>query len=188
MMLAVMLLLAAAQPDVWSYWVQPCTAGMAKESGCQAGDGQLAVWALEAWQRAAPEGIRIVPADKEETARLRIYWASGQSQLYGEARPVLVGGKRGAEVFVLPGMAKAGEDALMRDTVVYLTCLHESGHGLGLAHTRQFEDIMYSFQFGGDIGEYFGRYRRLLSAREDIRKHSGISPNDRAALLQIFGK
>jgi len=33
---------------------------------------------------------------------------------------------------------------------------------------------MYSFRFGGDILEYFARYRRLLSAREDIRKNPGI--------------
>ncbi len=76
----------------------------------------------------------------------------------------------------------------MRDTVVYLTCLHESGHGLGLAHTRQFADIMYSFQFGGDIGEYFGRYRRQLNRREDIPKHTGMSASDREALLILYGK
>ena len=31
---------------------------------------------------------------------------------------------------------------------------------------------MYSFQFGGNIEEYFGRYRRLLNARADIRKRA----------------
>ncbi len=187
MTLALLLLLAAG-PDLWSYWIQPCTAEVANESGCQAGDPQLGVWALEAWQRAAGQAIRITPAANEASARLKIYWASGRSQLYGEARPILVDGKRGAEVFVLPGMAKAGEDSLMRDTVVYLTCLHESGHGLGLAHTRQFADIMYSFQYGGDIAEYFGRYRRELTKREDIRKNSGMSPADRDALLILYGK
>jgi hypothetical protein len=183
-----LLMMMAAGPDVWSYWVQPCAAEVARESGCEAGDAQLALWALEAWQRAAGQAVRLTPATKQESARLKIYWASGRSQLYGEARPVLVEGKRGAEVFVLPGIAKAGEDKLMRDTVVYLTCLHESGHGLGLAHTRQFADIMYSFQFGGDIGEYFGRYRRELTARDDIRKHSGMSAADREALLALYGK
>jgi hypothetical protein len=183
-----LLLLLAAGPDVWTYWIQPCSAEVAKESGCQAGDPELGVWALEAWQRAAAQAIRITPADREETARLRIYWASGRSQLYGEARPIVVGGKRGADVFVLPGMARAGEDSLMRDTVVYLTCLHESGHGLGLSHTSEFADIMYSFQYGGDIAEYFGRYRRPLARREDIRKHSGMSSADRDALLLMYGK
>jgi predicted Zn-dependent protease len=72
---------------------------------------------------------------------------------------------------------------MMRDTIVYLTCLHESGHALGLRHTREFADIMYNFQFGGDIAEYFGRYRRKLTTREDIRTNSGMSPADRAHLL-----
>jgi hypothetical protein len=183
-----LLLMLAAGPDPWTYWIQPCTAEAAKESGCQAGDPQLGVWALTAWQRAAGQVMGMAPAANEETARLRIYWATGRSQLYGEARPILVGGKRGAEVFVLPGIVKGGDDPLMRDTVVYLTCLHESGHGLGLAHTRQFDDIMYSFQYGGDIGEYFGRYRRALRRREDILKFSGISAADRDALLLLYGK
>jgi hypothetical protein len=183
-----LLSLLMAGPDVWTYWIQPCSAEVAKESGCQAGDPQLGTWALEAWQRAAGQVIALKPAANEQAARLRIYWSSGRSQLYGEARPILVNGSRGAEVYVLPGMAKAGEDALMRDTVVYLTCLHESGHGLGLAHTRQFDDIMYSFQFGGDIAEYFGRYRRQLSRREDIPKHTGMSGADREALLILYGR
>ncbi len=74
------------------------------------------------------------------------------------------------------------KDLLMRDTIVYLTCLHESGHALGLSHTNQFDDIMFSFQYGGDIPEYFARYRRKLTRREDIRKNSGLSPADRIHL------
>jgi hypothetical protein len=187
-MILLLLGLLMAGPDAWTYWIQPCTTEVAKDSGCQAGDPQLAVWAVEAWQRAAGEVISLKPAASEQSARMRIYWTSGRSQLYGEARPILVNGKRGAEVYVLPGMAKAGEDALMRETVLYLTCLHESGHGLGLAHTREFADIMYSFQFGGDIGEYFGRYRRQLKRREDIAKTTGMSAADREALLILYGR
>jgi hypothetical protein len=41
---------------------------------------------------------------------------------------------------------------------------------------------MYSFRYGGDITEYFGRYRRLLKTRGDIAKHAGISDADRAVL------
>ncbi len=181
-------LLLAAAPDSWPYWVQPCTNDVAKESGCQVGDPQLATWAVQAWQTAAGNSISLQPATTEQSARLRIYWASGCSQLYGEARPISVNGKRGAAVYVLPAMAKADNDPLMRDTVVYLTCLHESGHGLGLAHTPNFADIMYSFQFGGDIKEYFGRYRRGLTSRSDIPKHPGMSPADRETLLILYGK
>jgi len=45
---------------------------------------------------------------------------------------------------------------------------------------------MYNFQYGGDIAEYFGRYRRQLSLRDDIRKHSGMSADDRRHLLEIY--
>jgi len=78
------------------------------------------------------------------------------------------------------------KDALLRDAIVYLTCLHETGHALGLAHTAAFADIMYSFQYGGDIPEYFGRYRRLLTSRKDIRKHSGMSADDRRRLVELY--
>jgi hypothetical protein len=188
MNLLVLCVLVAAMPDVWSYWIQPCTPEVARESGCMSGDPELGMWALQAWQRAAAGRISLAPARNEDAARLRLYWASGKSQLYGEARPILVNGQRGAEVYVLPGLAKNGDDPLMRDSIVYLTCLHESGHGLGLAHTRNFEDIMYSFQFGGDIAEYFGRYRRAVRQRADIAKNAGMSPADQQALLILYGK
>jgi len=57
---------------------------------------------------------------------------------------------------------------------------------LGLQHTAAFADIMYSFQFGGDIPEYFGRYCRLLSARGDIRKHPGMSADDRKRIVHLY--
>src|ERR1022692_1981450 len=75
-------------------------------------------------------------------------------------------GRRGSQIYIV-NTTQGIKDDLLRDTIVYLTCLHESGHALGLAHTNQFADIMYYFGFGGDINEYFGRYRRLLSTRDD---------------------
>ena len=45
---------------------------------------------------------------------------------------------------------------------------------------------MYSFQYGGDIEEYFGRYRRKLAARADIRKHFGHVPEDVKRLAARF--
>jgi len=68
----------------------------------------------------------------------------------------------------------------------FFALLHETGHALGLPHTAKFPDIMYSFQYGGDITEYFGRYRRQLSSRRDIQKHSGMSPEDREKLLELY--
>src|SRR5262245_61730330 len=61
--------------------------------------------------------------------------------LYGETRPILIDGhERGAEVYVLPSPLPTNGDRLLRDAIVYLTCLHESGHALGLAHTAVFAD------------------------------------------------
>ena len=77
-------------------------------------------------------------------------------------------------------------DALLRDAIVYLTCLHETGHALGLAHTDAFPDIMYTFTAGGNIPEYFGRFRRRLMTREDIAKTSAISPQDHDRLLAVL--
>jgi hypothetical protein len=122
-------------------------------------------------------------AKDKEHALIRLYWATPEQGMYGEARPILVDGQKGAEVYVRPAPLSTG-DKLLRDAIVYLTCLHETGHALGLPHTAVFDDIMYSFQYGGDIPEYFARYRRKLTTREDIRKNSGLSEADRSNLLR----
>jgi len=166
------------------YWVEACTKA---ESGCKAGDPELAQWAMDAWQSASGGKLTLQRTGERDQAHIRIYWASGRDGLFGETRPIAVGGVRGAEVYVLPPAANAADaDPLMRETVLYLTCLHESGHALGLDHTAAFADIMYNFQYGGDIAEYFRRYRRQLSVRGDIRKHSGMSADDRRRLLEIY--
>jgi hypothetical protein len=159
------------------YWIEPCPAG----ADCRPGDPELARWAFEAWQRASGGKLELTPAPSREKAQIRVIWADGRSGLYGEARPIMVEGVPGAEVYVVTPTA-ANSDPLLRDAIVYLTCVHETGHALGLAHTAQFADIMYNFQYGGDIGEYFGRYRRLLRTRADIRKHAGLSDDDRRAI------
>lgn len=188
-----MLLLSCAVlsgAETWTWWVEDCTPDAAKETGCAAGDTELAKWALEAWQKEAAGKLKMVKVASQADARIRIHWASGAGSLYGEARPILVKGQRGAEIFVLPDTRLLGrdihraslDDPLFRESVVYLTCLHESGHALGLEHTARFEDIMYTFQHGGDIVGYFGRYRKLLKKRDDIPEHSGISHSDRAMI------
>jgi hypothetical protein len=173
--------------EEYSYWVEPCPAATARETSCQPGDPELARWALEAWRRESGGAISLKKSDSEEHARFRLHWANGTSNLYGETEPTLVDGKRGANIYVLPSVAP-GADPLLRDAIVYLTCLHESGHALGLAHTRNFADIMYSFQYGGDITAYFGRYRVLLKSRADIPAHSGISDSDRTAFRNALAR
>jgi hypothetical protein len=181
-----LLLFTAALPaEEYTWWIEDCPPELSRSTGCQPGDPELGRWALEAWQRESNGVIVLRKSSSEEHARLRLRWANGNSHLYGETEPVMVDGKRGANIYVLPSVAP-GSEGLLRETIVYLTCLHESGHALGLQHTRNFADIMYSFQYGGDISAYFGRYLALLKARTDIQAHSGISDADRTALRQAL--
>jgi hypothetical protein len=159
------------------------------------GDPELALWALESWQRATGGELTFVRAASEEEALVRVYWAPAAGGQYGEMRPLEVAGRRGAAVYIRPDTAALGQeiaqaaqlDSLFRDTIVYLTCLHELGHALGLVHTAEFEDVMYFFGFGGDIPEFFRRYRRTLRERADIRASPGLSAGDVDQLEALYG-
>jgi hypothetical protein len=148
-------------------------------------DVELATWALRAWEKALNGALRFEPA-AEEAALVRVYWVAPGAGQYGEMRPVLVRGRHGAAVFIRPDTDALGEDIaklartdpLFRDSVVYLTCLHELGHALGLEHTAQFADIMYFFGYGGDIPGFFSRYRTQLTSRADIARVPGMSAGD----------
>jgi hypothetical protein len=174
------LLLALLSVQSYQYWIEPCDHA---ETGCQNGDVELAQWAFEAWQNASGGGLQFAKTSDPQRAHIRLYWAGARQGMYGEARPILVDGKPGAEVYVRPAPLEP-QDPLLRSAIVYLTCLHETGHALGLPHTADFDDIMYSFQFGGDIPEYFGRYRRKLRNRTDIRENPGMSDADRQHLKE----
>jgi hypothetical protein len=181
--------------EEYTFRVDECTPEAARATGCESGDPELARWALEAWQRETGGAIVFRKSEPAAQARITLHWANGQMSLYGETEPVVVDGKRGAVIYVLPDTRALGPsidaatrtDRLLRDGIVYLTCLHESGHALGLRHTAAFADIMYSFGYGGDIVAYFERYRRLLKTRADMPAHSGISDADRIAIRTSVG-
>ena len=177
----------AQPPEVLTYYIAAGDAGTSYRTG----DRQLAVWALEAWARTST-ALRFQAGD-EAHAQIRIYWARGDGGQYGEMRRTVVDGHMAAEVYVRPDTTALGpdidalahRDPLVRETIVYLTCLHELGHALGLEHTGDFADIMYSFQYGGDIPGFFMRYRKQLRSRTDIATVAGLSAADIATLKTL---
>jgi len=163
------------------------------QSGYRASDRQLAQWALEAWQRNSDNRFRFEAAP-ESTAVIRLYWAEPDGSEYGEMQPLIIGGRRAAAVYIRPDVQALGpeiapraeKDDLLRESIVYLTCLHELGHALGLPHTADFRDIMYFFGYGGDIADYFYRYRKQLRSRADIASVSGLSESDVARIRAAY--
>ena len=162
--------------------------------GYRDSDPELARMALDAWSRESSGKLKFTEAKEREGALIRLRWISPAEGLYGETQRVDVKGKPGAIVNVMPQVSAQGEplasravqDTLLRDTIVYLTCVHELGHAAGLGHTSKFEDIMYYFGYGGDILQYFMRYRNQLHSRADIAKHSGLSAADIETLHLLY--
>ena len=165
-------------------------------SGFRTSDRELAAWALQAWEKSLGGALRFEAADDEESALVRLHWVPAGAGHYGEMRPLLVRGRRGAEVYIRPDVNALGRDiaeaaradVLLRDTIVYLTCLHELGHALGLAHTADIDDIMYFFGYGGDIPRFFGRYRDQLRSRNDIATFTGLSAEDVRRVNALYMK
>jgi hypothetical protein len=155
------------------------------EPGYRRSDRELAQWAFDAWERSAPTRLRLQPAP-ESSALVRLYWAGPNNGQLGVTRPLMVEGRRGAAVYIRPDLDALGEtiarrasaDFLLRESIVYLTCLHELGHVFGLAHSVNVDDVMYSLRSGGDIVRYFSRYRQQLQTRSDIAATAGLSESD----------
>jgi len=162
--------------------------------GYRDSDRELAKLALDAWSRESGGQLKFSEAKAVESALIRFRWISPNEGLYGETQRVQVNGKPGAIVYVMPQVVVQGEplasravqDNLLRETIVYLTCVHELGHAVGLPHTRRFQDIMYFFGYGGNIVDYFMRYRSKLQSRSDIGKYSGLSESDIEALRNVY--
>ena len=158
-------------------------------------DVELASWALKAWEKAVGGALRFESASEDE-ALVRLYWVEPNFGMYGEMRPLLVRGRRGAAVYIRPDTNALGPDIarlakadpLLRETIVYLTCVHELGHALGLEHTAVYGDIMYFFGYGGDIPGFFTRYRQQLTSRAEIQTVSGISADDVARVRALYTK
>ena len=163
------------------------------ESVYRPADRDLATWVLRAWEHSVGGALRFKSSSEDEVL-IHVYWVTPDAGLYGEMQPVTVNGLSSADVYVRPDTSVGGEeisrrartDSLFRDTVVYLTCLHELGHALGLAHTDDFADIMYFFGVGGNIPGFFNRYWIRLDNRDSIAGISGLSPGDIGRVRALY--
>lgn len=145
--------------------------------------------ALSTWTGAAAGRVVLRKAASRDAAAVRVRFAQADG-VYGETAPRIdrrTGFIGSAEVLIAGDIAG---DALQQRIVIYLTALHELGHALGLPHTDEFDDIMYSFRRPDDGARYFGAYRRRLRSSADIgtERAAGLSPADVASLRALYDR
>ena len=141
---------------------------------------------MATWSEAAEGGLTLRKTTASDAANVRVQFVSGNA-IYGEARPRvgLAGDIVSADVRI---NADVSGDAMDRRIILYLTALHELGHVIGLPHTDEVSDIMYSFRRADDGARYFGAYRRRLRTSEDVGsgRATGLSAGDLTALRTLY--
>ncbi len=158
----------------------------------------LAQWAMESWAKGSDGSLRVERVEQPDKADIIFRWVNPRRRgLYGQSMPMQRDGKVISEITINPSIESLGpdmtaavaKDPLYGDVILYLTCVHEAGHALGPVHTRDYADIMYSFEFGGDFVAYFQRFRSRIKSFEDIGKVSALSQGDiRQIKLAVSGK
>jgi hypothetical protein len=154
--------------------------------GAPAAAEALVERAMTTWTEAAEGHFTLRKTTASDGANVRVHFVSGNA-IYGEARPRVgpTGDIIAADVRI---NGDVSGDAIDRRIILYLTALHELGHAIGLPHTDEFSDIMYSFRRPDDGARYFGAYRRRLRTSEDIgsARATGLSAGDLAALRTLY--
>jgi predicted Zn-dependent protease len=164
-------------------------------SGYRPGDDQLAVWALQEWERASHGAIHFERTLEEADSLLRVFFLVpgatklGTSQRFMSMRRVraMVTVETNLERLAEPLGALVTKDPLLRDTIIYLTCLHEVGHALGLPHTSSRDDVMGEGEVANNQAR-FQRYRRALKTRAAIPTARWLSPRDVAGLNSLYSR
>ena len=78
------------------------------------------------------------------------------------------------------------QDALLRDTMVYVTCLHEIEHALGLSDNDDDVNIMWG---GGKQNlSVYQRHRQRLQTRGSIVRVPWLSKDDIARVKALYSR
>jgi len=150
---------------------------------------QLVDRAMQRWTAAAGGAFSLQQSLTRPQGGIRVYF-NGAGGNYGETRTNIdpTSGLINDADVAIAAAAPIATDDMTRQIIVYLTALHEIGHALGMRHTANFEDIMYSFREPDDGERYFGNYRRLLRSVNDVgtATATGLSAYDIGALRALY--
>ena len=193
-MLATVAITASVSPSAAQsapiHWPRGGSIAVAIDRTQAPADGaRLVERAMRTWTEAAEGRFTLTTARADTRPAIHVRFVPS-GDVYGETRPAVdrrTGLIAAADVAI---NAEPSGDVMTQQIVVYLTALHELGHALGLPHTDDFSDIMYSFRRADDGERYFGAYRRRLRSTADIGSPSatGLSPADVAALTRLYDR